>query len=243
MGPSSKHILGLVLGGCAMAMPASGDIVYGNFSGDTVDYLNVREDDDPKPLFGEPTISGDSLNFTPLDFEAESNGGGIDFVDGTLAFTIMPTNGQGVSTLTLEESGGFALAGIGTNVTRVEVGAVISVNVLEVDGNAFAGNSQVSLGATLFEADLISDPGLAQSWTGAVTLDIANAAATELSINGLITKASVVIDNQLLAISEDGSISFIDKKQIDAVTVTVPEPTSFVLVGLGSLYLLRRRSA
>jgi hypothetical protein len=125
----------------------------------------------------------------------------------------------------------------------VEVGAVISVNVLEVDGNAFAGNSQVSLGATLFEADLISDPGLAQSWTGAVTLDIANAAATELSINGLITKASVVIDNQLLAISEDGSISFIDKKQIDAVTVTVPEPTSFVLVGLGSLYLLRRRSA
>ena len=222
------------------------DILYGDFDGTTVNYDNVRED--AQGLFGAPTISGDSLSFTPLEFLAQSQDGGISFTDGTLAFNVESINGDGIQTLTLEESGAYALLGDGTATTRVEVGVVFSVNVLEVDGVAFGGSadgsSQIAQGFSIFNADLVTSPGLAQAWQSEAVLDIADLALTELGVTGQITRASVVLDNQLLAISEDGSFSFVDKKTVDGVVVTVPEPASIALLALGGVAVLgRRRSA
>lgn len=221
------------------------DILYGDFAGSSVLYENVREDS--QGLFGAPTLSGDTLAFTPLDFLAESNGGGINFTDGTLAFNLDANDGQAITSLTLEESGAFALESIsgGTANTRVAVAAIFSVNILEVDGVAFNGTSQIATSATLLEANLVDSPGLGQAWQASAIVDIAGLAASQLGITGNITRASVVLDNQLLAISEDGAFAFVDKKTVDfepfTVAITIPEPASAALIGLGSLALLARR--
>ncbi|MEE9405478.1 MAG: PEP-CTERM sorting domain-containing protein [Algisphaera sp.] len=230
---------------CAMASPAlAADILYGDFAGTTVNYGNVRED--VQGLFGTPTISGDSLSFTPLEFTAESIDGGIDFTDGTLAFNVMPTTaGHAISGLTLEESGAFDLVGSGTDATRVAIAVVFSINVLEVDNAPYVGASQVIHGSTIFEANLIDSPGLGQAWQASAYLDIAALANAQHDITGKITKAAVVLDNKLLAISESGTLAFIDKKNVDAVIITIPEPTTVAIIGLGSLCFVarRRRSA
>jgi hypothetical protein len=40
---------------------------YGDFNGSTVSFLSVQ---DQNGLFGAPTVSGDSLDFSPNTFEA-----------------------------------------------------------------------------------------------------------------------------------------------------------------------------
>src|SRR5262245_944373 len=73
----------------------SAPINYGNFNSPNVSYLQVTEDSttDPVPpaLFGAPILSGDSLSFNPVNFAANSSGGGSDSTDGTLTTTIMTT--------------------------------------------------------------------------------------------------------------------------------------------------------
>lgn len=220
---------------------------YGDFSGTTVDYLGVFEDD--VVLFGTPTITGDTLSFSPAEFLARSDGGEsnsatpgpVDLVDGTLGFTLMAKPGQAISSFTLEESGAFALVGTGTDTTEVGVSVVFSVNILEVDGVAFNGPSQITASASLLSEDLVSSPGLGQAWGGQAVINIASLAASQLGITGNVTKARVSLDNQLLAISEDGTSAFVDKKNIDGVTITVPEPSVIALVGLGGIALIGRR--
>jgi hypothetical protein len=79
----------------AICQPSlSAPINYGNFMGNTVMYTQVTEDTnspgDSPPLFGAPTVSGNSLDFNPVGFDANSTGGsGPDITDGQLLFGIM----------------------------------------------------------------------------------------------------------------------------------------------------------
>ena len=101
-------------------------IIYGSFSGTTVDYKQVMEDSntgDALPLFGPPTVQApitpgfpgvpcvncgipdDSLSFNPVGFNAHASGaGGIDMTDGQLKFVIDPKQGFAVNKLTLTRS-------------------------------------------------------------------------------------------------------------------------------------------
>ena len=230
---------------CAAASTAaSGQTTYsGPFVGDTVTYSDVQDQDD---LFGPPTLTGDTLNFTPQGFNAQSTGGGIELVDGFLS-TLIESNDddRGITEFTLEESGAFALdsigAGFGSANTRVEVAVVFNVNVLEVDGSAVSVPFLTSR-ETLLAANLVDDEGLGQAWSASTTIDIAALAADE-GITGDITRVRLTLDNQLLAVSEDGTVAFVDKKGVRAVSITVPEPTSALLVLGGGALLLRRRFA
>src|SRR5262245_53442552 len=48
-------------------------INYGDFNGNNVKFLDVTESsDDALPLYGAPTVSGDSLSFSPQQFFAKS---------------------------------------------------------------------------------------------------------------------------------------------------------------------------
>src|SRR3954447_22415759 len=72
-----------------LAKPAlSAPINYGNFAGATVTYTQVTEDansaGDNPPLFGPPTVSGDSIDFDPVGFNAANANGGADLTDGNL---------------------------------------------------------------------------------------------------------------------------------------------------------------
>ena len=220
------------------------DIQYGDFTGSTVDYFDVSEDF--QGLFGAPVVSGDSLVFSPLEFvafAAQAEDGNIAFTDGSLSFTVASQSpDQPISSLTLEESGAFAFGGTGTEATSVSVAAAFSINILEVDGVAFDGASQIVSSNEILSANIVDSPGIGQVYSTSVNIDIAGlAAALNPSITGNITRASVVLDNQLLAVSEDGSIAFVDKKSVDVVTITVPEPASVALLGFGSLCVLARR--
>ena len=61
-------------------------------------------------------------------------------------------------------------------------------------------------------------------------------------VNG-VTKISVVFDNTLVALSESGTSSFIGKKDVGGVGITViPEPATIGLLTLGGVCLLGRRN-
>ena len=48
-------------------------INYGSFMGTDVTYVDVTESSatDPVPLFGAPSVSGNSIDFNPVGFDAE----------------------------------------------------------------------------------------------------------------------------------------------------------------------------
>ena len=226
------------------------NIQYGDRTGSTVDYTNIFEGPGVE-LYGAPIITGDTLVFTPsADFRAESDNGagsGITTLDGFLSFTVDARNGEALTTVTLEESGAYSLIaaqpGGGTAATRVGVSAIFSINVLEVDGVAFEGESQRGQGIALFNAALPGDETFGDFWSGTAVVDIAEAVAG-LNLTGDVTRATVVLDNRLVAISEDGTQAFIDKKNLD-LQITVPEPATAGVLALAGVGLLtgRRRLA
>ena len=228
----------------------SAEMIYGDFVGDTVVFESVTENADG--LYGMPIVGDDvnSLAFSPLDFEAQAQSGSIDFLTSTLQFTLQADAGSAITAVSVEESGSFALRGSGTENTLGEVGVVLTANVLEVDNVAFLGDSQISSSENLITEDLISSPGLAQSWRGFAELNVAELAASELGITGDVTRISFSLSNQLAAFSEESTLSFFDKSQVDIAVTTesngpdataVPEPaTAIVLVFAAGACVLRR---
>ena len=219
-------------------------VFYGDYFGMTVDYLDVKEDS--PPLFQAPIISGNSLVFNPTSFEAESSGGGAEIVDGTLSFILEAKNGQTLDDLIIEESGFYTLVGSGTDLTRVLAGLAATIQIVEIDGQAplSAPPSTLQYSETFADFNLEDDgPSFLAAWDGQATFNIQDDAEQQLGVTGDVTKVSVTIDNSLVAISEDGSASFIDKKGFRTFVITVPEPGSLVLLASGgALLALRRRT-
>src|SRR3990172_92894 len=121
-----RHLRTLALYGVAtwfslVAQPAVAGILYGNFFGNTVDYLAVEEDSnsgDTLPLFGAPNVSADSLDFDPVGFDAHATGAaGNDVTDGNLKFIIMSHAGHAIDSVKLSEAGDTTLAGFGNDMT------------------------------------------------------------------------------------------------------------------------------
>src|SRR5262245_58498617 len=79
----------------AVAQTALATINHGNFVGTNVTFGNVSETStfgDPEPLFEAPTVSGNSLLFSPSNFTATTSGaGGLDQT-GALLQTIITSN-------------------------------------------------------------------------------------------------------------------------------------------------------
>src|SRR3712207_4160532 len=94
MGRSRCHRSGIRLSGVArcvasaaallagLTAPAgAAQINYGTFMGTHVIYTNITEDtgaSEPLPLFGPPTVTGDSIDFNPVGFDAASTNIGSD---------------------------------------------------------------------------------------------------------------------------------------------------------------------
>lgn len=234
----SLSLLGL--GGSA-AKAAS--INYGDFSGTSVMYLDVTETantpGDEEPLFGGPSITGDTLDFDPMGFSASASSGSSDLTDGQLNFTLMG-RGRVLSSILLTERGDYNLIGTGSAATQISYAVGIgSITVLEVDGAALA--TPVSLGGASASGsdDLSGGTEMLAPWDLSLSYDV-NAALTDAGVsfvNGA-TKLEIAIDNTLAAISESASIAFIAKKDFAInVGTVVPEPASAALVGLGLLVL------
>jgi len=226
-------------------------INYGDFDGATVMYLDVTEDansagDDP-PLFGAPTISGDSLDFDPVGFSASAAGAaGNDITDGNLQFDIVAKPGKYLTNVQFSEAGDTTLAGFGTDATFTSVTAMLFLDIEEVDGVPL--NSPINVIASMVFTPSSGDYGLgtdggggpifSSAWSGSVTVDLLQTLTDNNVpfVNGA-TKVSFNLDNTLTALSEAGTSALIAKKDLDGLTVTanVPEPSTVALAILGVL--------
>jgi hypothetical protein len=237
----------------------SASINYGDFAGNTVTFIDVTESsDDPLPLYGAPTVSGDSLSFSPQQFLAKSEFGVpvSDTTDGQLTFMIKADGGQAVTNISFEEGGALSVTGLSTatNDTYVDVSAVGYVTVTEIDG--------VGVDPVAIPIGLIFDFGVGGNgtwrrvaegsvsgflWNGLQALDITQ----ELIDRGKVvqigaTKLTINLDNILFAQSEPVGSARIDKKLFLEITTStpIPEPSCLVLVSCGIVGFamgLRRR--
>ncbi len=247
-----RSVLLAAVAWAAVAVPTSvlaGPVFeYGDFFGDNVNFLNVRESSgtDEGPLYGAPTLAGDGLSWNPVAFNAFSSGGGApDLTDGTLAFTIEAHPGGAIPQVFFEESGDYTVAGVGTSSTLASVAGRVFVTIIEVDGMAIAPlttNEAFSHSPTngLFRLTDYPFPGvIGAEWQGSVTINLDQVLAAE-NISGSATRVLISLDNSLLAVSEADSTAFIAKKTFIHV---VPEPTSLLLLApLAGCMALRRRS-
>lgn len=248
----------------ATATSRAAPILYGNFSGATVDYLAVTEDansaGDAPPLFGPPTVSGDSLDFSPVGFSASAAGAfGVDQTDGNLSFMIQgKTNPDGsinaINTILIAEAGDTSLLGFGTDATFTQVQTFIRLDIL--DTNIGPVNVNFATTITNFSpsggnygqgTDGGGGPTFSTNWNGDVLLEL-GPILVNAGINGAAaTKVTLNIDNVLSALSENGTTATIAKKDFDSSAITIkvnndiPEPTTALLALAGLLALVCRR--
>lgn len=243
---------------CAPVQAAQ--INYGSHAGTNVIFVNVTEDtgaDEPLPLFGPPTVTGNSMDFNPTGFDAASSGADSDLTISNLEFMVTAKSGSRIESITLSEAGDTTLAG---NVTPGSMGtasAAFTSGVLDIHEVDFVGINHISVpfsmsfspsGGTFFlGTDGGGGPVYHTQWTGSATLDI----EAILIANGFsnfegATKVSVDLNNVLTAVSEAGTSSEIAKKDFGVIVGTIPggeipEPGLATLVGMGAIGLLLRR--
>jgi hypothetical protein len=238
-----------------LALPAHAvPIMYPDQVGATVAYVGITEDSttDPTPLFGAPTLSGDALDFNPVSFGSTSTGlGGVDTTDGTLSMGINALSGNLIEEIQFRERGDFRLIGTGGAGTFAAVTMKVFVDVIEIDGKEV--NIDLGPGGTndawnmVFmpsdgDWDLSNDgpgPLVDGDWSGALDIDVTQA-LIDLGYGGFATKVKINLDNALITLSEEGTTSFIKKKDVDGLTITVvPEPSTLLLMATGCLFLAR----
>ncbi len=220
--------------GCLLlvAAPAFATEIYGDYFGTTVNFLGVQETTntpgDPEPLFEAPVHIGDQLLFFPSNFVAQSAGGGVDTTAALLEMDLQAVTGTYIEMIHLTEAGDTFLAGAGTASTGTFVGLSGVVTVLGADDPGDVGQLINFVG--IFDQDtfdLTNDAG-ATAWLGSIDIDVAAAVPN-------VTLAHLQIDNFLFAASEATTSALIQKKASGALIITVPEPTSLALMGLGVL--------
>ena len=205
---------------------------------------------DPPNPYGPPSVSGNTLSFlSPAGFSATSVNGIFDiedsFTDGLLTFSVEADPDTWITGVSISERGARNLFELileaGSESTRVQVIALAEILVTELDhGNTpltAPAADAIPIGFNL-TWDLEGDPGVA-IWNGFDAQDIEdiliNDRGVEFELG--VTAFDFLMNNQLFAISEEGTFAFIDKKRIDIDVETdmVPEPTTALLALFGLL--------
>ena len=143
----SISIAALALSSALLLASSSQATNYGNFGGSTVDFLNVR---DQNALFGAPTVSVDSLDFSPNTFEAICPGPGCPpsplQVDDTLTLSIDAHTGSFLDDILLTEAGDTVLSSFLNAFAATSVSATVFIDIFELNGiavNNINGNAQM----------------------------------------------------------------------------------------------------
>lgn len=206
--------------------------------GQGVVFTDIEESSgtDAVPLYGAPSGFAEGLDFNPVAFTAQANGGSSDLTDGQLNFTINVPANRAIQAVNLFEAGDFSLVGAGTPATQVIAGAIVRATITGVNGLPVSPIAVPTSNAAAAYS-LPADAGVVQPWDLNVFLGNIGGG---LGPNQFATQVDIVINNQLIATSEPGTIAFIAKKEFVVSLETgpgVPEPSS-LLLGTGALGLL-----
>lgn len=231
--------------------------VYGDYmdpSG-TVAYENVM---DVNGLYGAPSVSANSLDFTPTTFDAACSGGcptnpnpGQTQVTDTLTLDILASQGMQITEVAITEGLDYQLQAFGVGAfASVTVVANVFVDVFEVDQvsiNSLSDSYQLTFNPSnsfFVDGPTGIDGGL---FNGALNIDIQSILAAN-GVMGNATGVRISFDNTLQAFHSGGGQSLIRKRDTDFVSLTieameiVPEPgTALLLMGGLALLSARRR--
>ncbi|MCA1977665.1 MAG: PEP-CTERM sorting domain-containing protein [Thiobacillus sp.] len=193
-------------------------------------------------LFGAPTVSGDSLFFTPVNFKAFSSNNGFVQAGQTFNVAVTANTGYQIASAGLAESGDYY--NINTSgLEGVAVAGQLRLTDLEAPFTP-AVTSAISTPAPLTATTTFPVGFSTTNWTASAH------AAVPLGwggVDAIPTAVNVTIENLLLASSLNAaSAAFIEKKfaGLEIVTTPVPEADNYALflAGLGIIgYLARRR--
>lgn len=224
---------------------------YGTFTGDTVTFQNVTETSGTSTvaLFGGPSISGNSLEFSPTAFGAYASSGGSQITNSTLNMLITGTGQNAINQILLSEQGDYTLVGShGTAATNASILAPLTVTVYQVDGQAITPfiyrTTDMDFAPSNGLFALPGQKGSGVAWAGTVTLDVTGL-LRDNGYQGYATEVQLTWENDLTANSQPGTIAYIKSKQAGGTGITIvtpgdppiPEPVTFlgVLLGLSGL--------
>lgn len=212
--------LGQALSGGAAAAPVT-------FAGTNVDF---SFDDALLGLFGTPGVAGNTLFFTPTDFDAQSAGGagsGFDLTKQTANVRVTVRDGYTFDNVKLAERGDYLLLGTGA---AVYVGGQLRVFDL-------AAPATDRTAAILPAMPLTTTGFPTRNWSASAMVGVADWTGAK-SLN-------VTLENILVASSMPGSLGFVEKKfaGLDIAVTPVPEAETYamMLAGLGLLGLMAAR--
>ena len=179
--------------------------------------------------FGTPTFtvvppSSVVADFNPRGFSAVISGIESKITDGRLDFTVMAMDGYSIGSISVAESGGFNILDDGSS---VGYGLTVVPTILEVGG---VGTVVPLPPKSMSGSESTPEFG---NWTLKLDYDVVLAATGLIDNPNSITKVEFALNNTLSAVgSELNSGAFIDKKEFQITASAIPEPSSFVFVGL-----------
>lgn len=203
--------------------------------------FDVIYDDTLLGLFGQPTLSGDVLFFTPTSFKAESlNGLGVATNSDTLNLRIRLDDGYRIDGVRLEERGDYRLRGASSEVDVF--GQLRAFDVAHPLDEVSAG---ITAATTFDQRD-----GSNYNWNAGSLLDLSGAAWQGAGLLNL------TLENILEAYTDPADagrrVAFIEKKfagleiGVSPLNVSpVPEPAQWSLLAAGLLLIggvARRRA-
>ncbi|HEX2476400.1 MAG TPA: hypothetical protein VHK01_16730 [Lacipirellulaceae bacterium] len=233
---------------CGLPYAAIGaPINYGSHAGTSVTYGNVTEDTttgDSQPLFGAPTVTGNSIDFNPTGFDAEASGaGGSDNTGGRLMFSIQAHAGNAITSVRFDEAGDTTLSGVGSDATSTAVTADGTITINAVDGAAITPVTRpISLtfnpsgGTYGLATDGGGLPIFHTQWSGSLTVNLSQIlTSASVPFRFGATNVSVDVVNLLTARSQAGTDALINKHDFGGLSVTaiIPEPASALLAVAG----------
>lgn len=209
---------------CA-ASPALAFVPWDNSDGEATSFFWSGGGSD-HGLFGSPTVAGDTFTFFPRNFRAESINGVVDddsLTSDRLEVELTAKPGKKFTKFRLSEAGDYGIVTLGT---------------VSVSGSLFITNLDVF---EVLDDEMETTPGSpitsgSGTWTGLAEVDVSTKVPPW-------THVKLVLDNNLIAISLPGSITFIEKKVTGAGIIIdiIPTPGAAAVLALGGLAALRRR--